>query len=145
MVHDMDYSSQSSLSSHEPGFSDEDSDLRQNGKNTQPRMTDSGLPTPNGSSDSEGESSEAEVESKAMAARAYQLEMLEQSLKRNIIVAVSGEETLGDSDSVLLTNSRWILGAARHKCKAMSTNSHERISLAQTEVVYSQCCPSNSS
>jgi hypothetical protein len=50
------------------------------------------------SSEDDRETSEAELEPKAMVARAYQLEMLEQSLDRNIIVAVSNMESLLTSD-----------------------------------------------
>jgi len=48
--------------------------------------------------------------------RAYQLEMLEESLKQNIIVAVRRvADCEGDNADMLV--ERWTQGAARHRCK----------------------------
>jgi hypothetical protein len=55
-----------------------------------------------------------------MASRAYQLEMLDESLKQNIIVAVSPPRPVRPFQSCPLNSwIRWILGAAKRKCECV--------------------------
>jgi hypothetical protein len=54
------------------------------------------------------------TETAPVRARAYQLEMLEESLKRNIIVAVSSRPFCRSSNTDLVY--RWIQDLAKHMC-----------------------------
>lgn len=56
-------------------------------------------------------------EPEIMDSRAYQLEMLDKSLKQNVIVAV-GDSSF--SKFYLLTLGRWTLAAERHRCEPSS-------------------------
>lgn len=63
------------------------------------------------------ESKRGESEPKTMAARAYQLEMFQRSLERNVIVAVSRSCARGLLQLITDFRCRWILAVERPKCK----------------------------
>jgi hypothetical protein len=56
----------------------------------------------------------------AHRARGYQLEMLERSLKENIIIAVGCSKTVAPHNTGI--ERRWILGAARLRCMQLETS-----------------------
>lgn len=49
--------------------------------------------------------------------RAYQLELFEESMKRNVIVTVRIEGARSGLITISNIVSRWIQGVVRHKCK----------------------------
>jgi hypothetical protein len=61
-----------------------------------------------------------------MTARAYQLEMLEESLKQNIIVAVDSTTPKTQSTPPADVPIRWTQGVARLRCKRKDVQSVER-------------------
>ncbi len=64
-------------------------------------------------------SAENEIDGSAIKSRAYQIEMLEESLKGNVIVAVgfSHPVTVTVDTPANNTQFRWILAAVKHTCK----------------------------
>jgi hypothetical protein len=61
--------------------------------------------------------------------RAYQLELFEASMRRNVIVTVSTRHemrVMGPVDAIADRIVRWILGAARRKCELHPTREQDR-------------------
>ena len=60
---------------------------------------------------------ESKMEDGTMKSRAYQMEMLEESMKGNVIVIVCCLPSFTVAILADNTQSRWILEAVKHMCK----------------------------